>query len=91
MNIRLAAQSLVFVTAALVLTAVLATALRFEIGRLLFAIGLAGIWLFAEIYLAIKVAMGLWEWSDGLAGMIMWLFSRRFDRKISASASRGDA
>ena len=61
MNFRLLAQSLVFVTAALIVTAVLAMALRFEIARLLFAIGVAGIWLIAEIYVAIKVALGLWE------------------------------
>jgi len=71
MNYRLLAQSLVFVTSAVVLAAVLAMALRFEIARLLFAIGVAGIWLIAEIYVAIKVALGLWGWSGGLAGMIV--------------------
>src|ERR1700739_473761 len=71
MNFRLLAQSLVFVTAALVLTAVLGMALRFEIARLLFAIGVAGIWLIAEIYGAIKRALGLWGWRGGVAGMIV--------------------
>ena len=68
MNFRLLAQSLVFVTAALILTAVLGyVALRFELARLLFAIGVAANWLIAEIYVAIKVALGLWKWSGGLA------------------------
>ena len=91
MNFRLFAQSLIFVTAALILTAVLGMALRFEIARLLFAIGIAAIWLIAEIYVAIKVALGLWEWSGGLAGMIVHLLTTRFGRKLAASASRGDA
>ena len=91
MNFRLLAQSLVFVTAALVLTAVLGMALRFEIARLLFAIGIAGIWLIAEIYVAIKVALGLWEWSGGLAGMIVRQIVSRYDRKMAASANRGEA
>ena len=92
MNFRLLAQSLVFVTAALIVTAVLAMALRFEIARLLFAIGVAGIWLIAEIYVAIKVALGLWGWSGGLAGMIVRrLLTTRYGRKLAASASRGDA
>lgn len=91
MKFRLLAQTLVFVTAALILTAVLGMALRFEIARLLFAIGVAGIWLIAEIYVAIKVALGLWGWSGGLAGMIVQLLTTRFGRKLAASASRGDA
>jgi len=91
MNFRLLTQSVVFVTAALVLTAVVGMALRFEIARVLFAIGVAGIWLLAEIYVAIKVARGLWEWSGGLAGTILRQISARNDRKIAANASRGDA
>jgi hypothetical protein len=91
MNFRFFMQSLVFVTVALVLTAVVGMALRFEIARLLFAIGVAGIWLLAEIYVAIKVALGLWEWSGGLAGTILRQISARYDRKIAANASRGDA
>ena len=91
MNFRLLAQSLVFVTAALILTVALGLALRFEIARLLFAIGVAGIWLIAEIYVAIKVALGLWGWSGGLAGVIVQLLSTRFGRKIAATASRGEA
>jgi hypothetical protein len=91
MNFRLLAQSLVFVTAALLLTAVLDMALRFEIARLLFAIGVAEIWLIAEIYVAIKLALGLWEWSGGLAGTIVRKFSARHDRKVAASANRGEA
>jgi hypothetical protein len=91
MNFRLLAQSLVFVTAALVLTAVLAMALRFEIARLLFAVGVSGIRLIAEIYVAIKVALGLWEWSGGLAGTIVQLLTTRFGRKLAASTNRGDA
>jgi hypothetical protein len=91
MNIRILAQSLVFVTAALILTAVLGMALRFEIARLLFAIGVAGIWLIAEIYVAIKVALGLWEWSGGLAGTIVRQIAARHDRKIVANANRGEA
>jgi len=91
MNFRLLAQSLVFVTAALVLTAVLTMALRFEIARLLFAIGVAGIWLIAEIYVAIKVALGLWGWSGGLAGMIVRFLTTRSGRKMAATASRGEA
>jgi len=91
MNIRILAQSLVFVTAALILTAVLGMALRFEIAGLLFAIGVAGIWLIAEIYVAIKVALGLWEWSGGLAGMIVRLLTTRFGRKMAVSANRGEA
>jgi hypothetical protein len=91
MKFRLLAQSLVFVSAALILTAVLGIALRFEIARLLFAIGVAGIWLIAEIYVAIKVALGLWEWSGGLAGTIVRLFTTRFGRKMAATASRGEA
>ena len=91
MNLRILAQSLVFVTAALILTAVLGMALRFEIARLLFAIGVAGIWLIAEIYVAIKVALGLWGWSGGLAGMIVRQISARYDRKMAASANRGEA
>ena len=91
MNFRLLAQSLVFVTAALVLTVVLCMALRFEVVRLLFAIGVAGIWLIAEIYVAVKVALGLWGWSGGLAGMILQLLATRFGRKMTASASRGEA
>ena len=91
MNYRLLAQSLVFLTAALILTAVLGMALRFEIARLLFAIGVAGICMIAEIYVAIKVALGLWEWSGGLAGTIMRQIAARYDRKIAASANRGEA
>jgi hypothetical protein len=91
MNFRLLAQSLVFLTAALVLTVVLAMALRFEIARLLFAIGVAGIWLVAEIYVAVKVALGLWGWSGGLAGMILQLLTTRFGRKMAATANRGEA
>jgi hypothetical protein len=91
MNFRLLAQSLVFVTAALILTTVLRMALRFEIARLLFAIGVAGIWLIAEIYVAIKVALGLWEWSGGLAGAIVRQIAARHDRKLAASANRGEA
>ena len=91
MNFRLLAQSFVFVTAALILAAFLGAALRFEIARLLFTIGVAAIWLIAEIYVAIKVALGLWEWSGGLAGMILQLLTARFGRKLAASASRGDA
>jgi hypothetical protein len=91
MNLRLFAQSLVFVTAALILTAVLAIVLRLEIARLLFAVGVAGICLIAEIYVAIKVALGLWEWSGGLAGTIVRQISARHDRKIAASANRGEA
>lgn len=91
MSLRLLAQSLVFVTAALILTAILGMALRFEIARLLFAIGLAGLWLIAEIYVAIKVALGLWGWSGGLAGMILRLLTTRFGRKIATSANRGEA
>ena len=91
MNFRLLAQSLVFITAALILTAVLGTALRFEIARLLFAIGVAGIWLIAEIYVAIKVALGLWGWSGGLAGVIVRLLTARFGRKMAPTASRGEA
>ena len=91
MNYRLLAQSLVFLTAALILTAVLGMALRFEIARLLFAIGVAGIWLIAEIYVAIKVALGLWGWSGGLAGTIVRQSATRHDRKIAANANRGEA
>ena len=91
MNYRLLAQSLVFLTAALILTAVLGMALRFEIVRLLFAIGVAGLWLIAEIYVAIKVALGLWGWSGGLAGMILRLLTARFARKMAANANRGEA
>lgn len=91
MSLRLLAQSLVFVIAALILTTVFGMALRFEIARLLFAIGVAGLWLIAEIYVAIKVALGLWGWSGGLAGMIVRLLTTRFGRKMAASASRGDA
>jgi len=91
MNFRLLAQSLVFVTAALILTAVLGIALRFEIARLLFAIGVAGIWLIAEIYVAIKVALGLWGWSGGLAGMIVRQIAAIYSRKMAASAGRGEA
>jgi hypothetical protein len=91
MNFRLFAQSLVFVTAALVLTAVLGAALRFEIARLLFAIGIAAIWLIAEIYVAIKVALGLWEWSGGLAGMFVRQIAARYSLKMAASAGRGEA
>jgi hypothetical protein len=91
MNFRLLLQSLVFLTAALILTAVLGMALRFEIARLLFAIGVAGIWLIAEIYVAIKVALGLWEWSGGLAGTIVRQISARYDRKMAATANRGEA
>ena len=91
MSLRFLAQSLVFVTAALILTVVLGMALRFEIARLLFAIGVAGLWLIAEIYVAIKVALGLWRWSGGLTGMIVRLLTTRFGRKLAASASRGDA
>ena len=91
MNFRLLAQSLVFITAALILTAVLGMALRFEIARVLFAVGVAGIWLIAEIYVAVKVALGLWGWSGGLAGMIVRLLATRFGRKMAASASRGEA
>lgn len=91
MSLRLLAQSLVFVIAALILAAVLGMALRFEIARLLFAIGVAGLWLIAEIYVAIKVALGLWGWSGGLAGMILRLLTTRSGRKMAASTSRGDA
>jgi hypothetical protein len=91
MNFRLLAQSLIFVAAALILTAVLGMTLRFEIARLLFAIGVAGICLIAEIYVAIKVALGLWEWSGGLAGAIVRQISLRHDRKLAASANRGEA
>lgn len=91
MNFRLLAQSFVFVTAALILTAVLGMALRFEIARLLFAIAVAGLWLIAEIYVAIKVALGLWGWSGGLAGMIVWHLTTRFGRKMAATSSRGEA
>jgi len=91
MNFRLLTQSVVFVTAALVLTAVVGMALRFEIARVLFAIGVAGIWLLAEIYVAIKVALGLWEWSGGLAGTIVCQLSARYERKMAASGNRGDA
>ena len=91
MNFRLLAQSLVFVTAALILTAVLGMALRFEIARLLFAIGVAGIWLIAEIYVAFKVALGLWEWSGGLTGMILRKLTARYERKLAAGVDRGEA
>jgi hypothetical protein len=91
MNFRLLTQSLIFVAIGLILTAVLAMALRFEIARMLFAIGVAGIWLIAEIYVAIKVALGLWGWSSGLAGMTLRLLTARFGRKMAAIASRGDA
>jgi hypothetical protein len=91
MSLRLLAQSLVFVIAALILTAVLGMALRFEIARLLFAFGVAGLWLIAEIYVAIKVALGLWGWSGGLAGMILRLLTTRFARKMAANANRGEA
>ena len=91
MNFRLLLQSLMFLSAALLLTAVLGMALRFEIARLLFAIGVAGICLIAETYVAIKVALGLWEWSGGLAGMIVRLLTTRFGRKMAATANRGDA
>jgi hypothetical protein len=91
MNFRLLTQSLVFVAIGLILTAVLAMMLRLEIARLLFAIGIAGIWLIAEIYVAIKVALGLWGWSGGLAGMIVRLLTTRFGRKMTATASRGEA
>ena len=91
MNFRLLAQSLIFVAAALILTAVLGMTLRFEIARLLFAIGVAGICLIAEIYVAIKVALGLWEWSGGLAGMIVRLLTTRCGRKMAPTASRGEA
>jgi hypothetical protein len=91
MNFRLLVQSLVFVTAALILTAVLGMALRFEIARLLFSIGVAGIWLIAEICVAMKVALGLWEWSGGLAGTIARQIAARHDRKMAASANRGEA
>ena len=90
MNYRLLAQSLVFVAAALILTAVLAMALRFEIARLLFAIGVAGIWLIAEIYVAIKVALGVWKWSGGLVGTIVSQIAVRRDRKVAATADRGE-
>ena len=91
MNYRLLAQSLVFIAAALILTAIFGMALRFEIARLLLAIGVAGIWLIAEIYVAIKVALGLWRWSGGLAGMIVRLLTTRFGRKMAATANRGEA
>src|SRR5579863_2697189 len=91
MNFRLFTQSLIFVAIGLILTAVLAMALRLEIARLLFAIGVAGIWLIAEIYVAIKVALGLWQWSGGLAGVIVRLLTTRFGRKLAASTNRGDA
>jgi hypothetical protein len=91
MNLRLLAQSLVFITAALILTAIFGMALRFEIARLLFAIGVVGIWLIAEIYVTIKVALGLWGWSGGLAGMIVRLLTTRFGRKMAATANRGEA
>ena len=90
MNFRLLVQSLIFVTAALLLTAVLGMALRFEIARLLFAIAVAAIWLIAEIYVAIKVALGLWQWSGGLAGTIARQIAARCDRKM-ANANRGEA
>ena len=91
MNYRLLAQSLVFLTAALILTSVLGMALRFEIARLLFAIGVAGICLIAEIYVAIKIALGLWEWSGGLAGTIVRQIAARYDRNMAAGANRGEA
>lgn len=90
MNYRLLAQSLVFITAALISTAVLGVALRFEIARLLFAIGVAGICLIAEIYVAIKVALGAWKWSGGLVGTIVSQIAVRRDRKVAATADRGE-
>jgi hypothetical protein len=91
MNFRLLAQSLVFVTVALIFTAVLGMALHFEIARLLFAIGVVGIWLIAEIFVAIKVALGLWGSSGRFAGAIVRQIAARYDRKIAASANRGEA
>jgi len=91
MNYRLLAQSLVFITSALISTAFLGVALRFEIARLLFAIGVAGICLIAEIYVAIKVALGVWKWSGGLVGTIVSRIAARRDRKVAATADRGEA
>lgn len=90
MNYRLLAQSLVFITAALISTAVLGVALRFEIARLLFAIGVAGICLIAEICVAIKVALGVWKWSGGLVGTVVSQIAVRRDRKVAATADRGE-
>jgi hypothetical protein len=91
MNYRLLAQTLVFITAALISTAVLGVALRFEIARLLFAIGVAGICLIAEIYVAIKVALRVWKWSGGLVGTIASQIAVRRERKVAATADRGEA
>ena len=90
MSLRLLAQSLVFVIAALISTAVLGVALRFEIARLLLAIGVAGICLIAEIYVAVKITLGAWKWSGGLVGTIVSQIAVRRDRKVAATADRGE-
>ena len=67
----LALQSVVFATSCYCLAILLAVAVRFPTGRLLFSIALALIYVAAEMFSGYVVLRQLWRWSARAASVLL--------------------
>lgn len=91
MSFRLFLKSAVFVLMGLAVALALSVVVRFEIGRLLFAICLGGVCLIAELYVLIKIAQHLWKWSDRLTSGILRSDAATATELMGETERRGEA
>jgi hypothetical protein len=70
-------QSAIFVSSGLALLLLLAGSMYLRLGRLLFAIVVAGICLGAEISCAFKILQLMWRWSGKATLHLVHLWERR--------------
>ncbi|MGH9604669.1 MAG: hypothetical protein ACRD3N_03100 [Terracidiphilus sp.] len=91
MNYRLALQSVFFVVEGLLLVLAFSAALHFEVPRLLFAIGVGALCVFAELFVLVKVARRLWKWSGRLAAAFVRDGSATRIPAATATGNRGGA
>ncbi|MGH9607973.1 MAG: hypothetical protein ACRD3N_19980 [Terracidiphilus sp.] len=91
MNYRLALQSVFFVVEGLLLVLALSAALHFEVARLLFAISVGALCLFAELFVVVRLARRLWKWSGQLATAFVRDGSATGIPSAAAAGNRGEA
>jgi hypothetical protein len=84
-KLELFAQSAAFLLFSVLLAMLLGVALRFEMSRLVLAIGLAGVCLLAELYVMVKILHRLWRWSGAVTGV---LFENESKNQIDGPAGK---
>ena len=91
MNYRLLLQSAVFVLEGLLLVLLLSAALHFEAARLVFGIAVAAFCLVVEIFVVVRIARRLWEWSGQLARLVIRESPGTAISTATAAGRRGEA